>query len=403
MGTSDAAEERLRRLEAVIDSSLSELGVEELLNELLTRVTEMIEVDTAAALLLDEAGEYLVATAGHGLEEEVERHVQIPFGRGFAGRVAATRKPVVLENVDLTNVLNPILIEKGIRSLMGVPMVVEGELLGVLHVGTLTTRKFSEADIHLLQVAADRVALATQARRVRHERAAAAALQGSLLPTHFPIVPGIDFSARYRASERGGIGGDWYDVFLLPNGRLAMVIGDAMGHGLRAAVVMSRLRSTLRAYAVETTDPADVLTRVDRKFQHFEKNELATILYGVFEPSLDAIRFSTAGHPQPLFARPGEGACFADLEVDPPIGVPSRGLRHTTAVELPPDSLVFLYTDGLVERRDVALDVQLDRLTRTVTYGAADKVCSATIAGMMAGEPVNDDVAVLCVQKRHVA
>lgn len=401
LGASDAPEERLRRLEAVIDSSLSELGTEQLLDELLDRVTDLMEVDTAAILLLDEPGEFLVATAGRGLEEKVDRHIQIPIGRGFAGRVAATRRPVVIDDVDLTKVLNPVLIEKGIRSLVGVPMVVEGDLQGVLHVGTLAKREFTETDIHLLQVAADRVALATQARRARHERAAATALQGSLLPTHFPEIAGIEFSARYRASERGGIGGDWYDVFVLPNGRLAVAIGDAMGHGLRAAVVMSRLRSTLRAYAIETTEPADVLTRVDRKFQHFETNELATVLYGVFEPGLDRIRFATAGHPPPLLACPGKGAAYVTLPVDPPLGAGASRARRTGSVDLPPETLLFLYTDGLVERRDVALDAQLDQLSRTVSYGAADKVCAATIAGMLAGEPVTDDVAVLCIRRKN--
>src|SRR5690348_12277802 len=115
--------ERLRRIEAVTDTALGHLGVEELLVELLDRVRELLEVDTAAVLLLDPSGQYLVATAARGIEEEVRQGVRIPLGRGFAGRIAALKKPVTLEHVDHSNVLNPILREKGIESLLGVPLL----------------------------------------------------------------------------------------------------------------------------------------------------------------------------------------------------------------------------------------------------------------------------------------
>src|SRR5688572_29338883 len=181
--------ERLRRIEAITDTTLGHLGVEELLVELLDRVRDLLEVDTAAVLLLDPSAKYLVATAARGVEEEVRQGVRIPLGKGFAGRIAALKEPVTLEHVDHTNVLNPILLEKGIRSLLGVPLLSGGEAIGVLHVGSMSTRRFTREETELLRLAGDRVALAIQARQIQVSRAVAAALQRSLLPTELPTVP----------------------------------------------------------------------------------------------------------------------------------------------------------------------------------------------------------------------
>src|SRR5581483_4821251 len=151
--------ERLRRLQTLTDAALAHLRLDELLAALLERTRELLDVDTCAFLLLDEERDELVARAAVGIEEEVERGVRIPVGQGFAGRVAASREPVVLHDVDHGDVLNPILREKGIKSLLGVPLVVEGETIGVLHVGTLEHRAFATEEIELLQLAADRAAI----------------------------------------------------------------------------------------------------------------------------------------------------------------------------------------------------------------------------------------------------
>ena len=127
-----------------------------LLDALVERAKQALEADTAAILLLDPDSGQLVATAASGLEEEVQQGVRIPVGKGFAGRIAARRRPVVLEEVDHTKVVNPILLDKGIRSLMGAPLLAGGEVLGVLHVGTLRPRAFTGDDLDLLQLAAGR-------------------------------------------------------------------------------------------------------------------------------------------------------------------------------------------------------------------------------------------------------
>ena len=157
-----AATERLHKLLLVTDAALSHLSLNALLDELLLRIRDILEADTVAFLMLDETMGELVARAAKGIEEEVERGVRIPLGRGFAGRIAAERAPVVIEDVDHADVLNPILREKGIKSLLGVPMLARGRVLGVVHVGTLVPRHFTPEDVELMQRAAERGALGVE-------------------------------------------------------------------------------------------------------------------------------------------------------------------------------------------------------------------------------------------------
>jgi signal transduction histidine kinase len=163
------ARRRMEDIQAVTDAALGHLEIDELLSVLLPRIREILGADTCAVLLLDEAGAELVARAAVGIEEEVEQGVRIPMGRGFAGRVGATRHPVTLDDVDHADVLNPILREKGIKSLLGVPLLTGGEVLGVLHVGTLTHRRFTSDDVELLTLVAERVALAVERGRLHEE------------------------------------------------------------------------------------------------------------------------------------------------------------------------------------------------------------------------------------------
>ena len=163
------ARERLEAVQAVTDVALAHLELEELLQALLVRTRDILHVDTCAALLLDEERNELVARAAVGIEEEVDAGVRIPVGGGFAGRIAAERRPVILPVVDHAHVLNPILLEKGIKSLLGVPLIVRGRCIGVLHVGTLTHHDFVEDDVELLQLVAERAALAIEKARVHQE------------------------------------------------------------------------------------------------------------------------------------------------------------------------------------------------------------------------------------------
>src|SRR3984893_13351186 len=182
-------ETRLRAIQSITDAALSRLDDRELLMEILDRIREILRADTVAVLLLDFSAGQLIATAAAGLEEEVAQGVRIPVGRGFAGRIAAEHRPVILDRVDHTTVLNPILLAKGIRSMMGVPLVAGGGVIGVPHVGSVSGLECTSQDAELLQLAADRAATAVQSMMTRADRVAATPLQRSLLPSALPVVP----------------------------------------------------------------------------------------------------------------------------------------------------------------------------------------------------------------------
>ena len=398
--TPAADDYRLRRIESVTDAALAHLDVEDLLGELLDRVRELLEVDTATVLLLNSSCQQLVATAARGIEAVVRQGIRIPMGKGFAGRVAAEKCPVIIEQVDHTNVLYPFFREHGIRSLLGVPLLISGTVIGVLHVGTLAPRRFTDDDVSLLQIVADRVALATQSRRAEVDRAAAVVLQRSLLPARLPVVPGLEIAARYVPAENGGVSGDWYDVFTLPSGWLCVVIGDVVGRGLVAADVMGRLRSVLRGYALLGGDPAEVLGRLDQQVQHFDPEAMATVLLAMFEPSFGRLHLSSAGHPPPVLALPGQPAVLLDVPSDHPVGVPGGLRRRATTINVPPGALLCFYTDGLVESRNTSLNVGLDRLCGSVVAGPVDSVCAEIMARLVGDDPAGDDVAILALRRQ---
>jgi sigma-B regulation protein RsbU (phosphoserine phosphatase) len=391
--------ERLRRLEAVTDMALSRMPAADLLDELLDRVRDLLGVDTAVILLVDAHARQLVATAAKGLEEEVEQGFRVAIGRGFAGRVAHTRQPVAIDDVTPDDVVNPILLDKGVRSLLGVPILAGDEVVGVLHIGSLTPRVFTTDDVHLLQLVADRASRAGQIRSNKLDQAAALALQRSLLPTLLPGAAGVDMAARYVPGHDFGIGGDWYDVFVLPSGWLGVVIGDVSGHGLASAVVMGRVRSALRAYALVSDDPAEVLTLLDRKVHHFETGNLTTALYAMISPDRTAVHISLAGHLPPILAAPGQPAGVPYIPVGPPLGIgrPAR-VRTTTIIDFPPGAVLVSYTDGLVEHRGEIIDVGIKRLADAIRPDAAEAVCDAIMASTGTERPT-DDIAVLVVRR----
>jgi phosphoserine phosphatase RsbU/P len=384
-GSADApgrAQDRLSRIESVTDTALAHVELEHMLRELVGRVRELLAADSAVVLMHDTATGILVPTATSGLTDEMGETDRVRIGQGFAGVVAAGKRPIVRD------------------TLLGVPMLAEGDVVGVLHVGTTTTRAFTEDDVHVLQVAADRIALATRAMSSRAERAAATALQRSLLPGRLPVVPGATLAARYLPGGVTGVGGDWYDVFTLPSGRLGIVIGDVVGRGLPAAVVMGRLRSVVRAYALETEDPAVVLEKLDRKVSYFEAGAMATVAYAVFDPRTHRLEVSLAGHPPPVYVRPGVQGVLLDAHVDLPVGTDLEPRpRRVSRLDVVPGGVVCCYTDGLVERREDTVEEGLARLCCAMTVGPAENVCAIVMDKLLGGQDPSDDIAVVVLSR----
>jgi serine phosphatase RsbU (regulator of sigma subunit) len=409
-GARAGAADRLRDIEAVTDAALSRLDEQALLETLLERVKKSLQADTAAVLLLDHTARQLVATAASGLGDEVVQGARIPFGTGFAGRVAASGEPVILTEVNHTTVSNPLLVDRGIKSLLGVPMFAGGKVIGVMHVGSLAGRPFGREDTELLQLAADRAALALRSLIAQDDAQAAVALHRSLLPAALPDVPGYELAARYVTGS-GNVGGDWYDVFVLPDGKVAVVVGDVAGSGLQAAVIMGRMRSSLRAYVLEADEPAAALRRLDRKIQYFEPNAMATVLYGVLTPQTGEFLVSSAGHLPPVIAVPGTRTTAPlDIQPDPPIGAADDPERRSAVATLPFGGLLCCFTDGLVERRDQVIDEGIDTLIATMDsqlaarasragrpVPLAEDVSAAVMRALIGHARATDDVALLTV------
>jgi serine phosphatase RsbU (regulator of sigma subunit)/anti-sigma regulatory factor (Ser/Thr protein kinase) len=385
-------------VQRVADAALAYLSEEELLPELLVRISGLLGTDTAAILLLDPARGRLRARAAKGIEEEVEQGVEIPLGRGFAGRIAAERRAIAIEDVDHADILNPILRQKGIRSLLGVPLLAEDRVLGVLHVGSLTPRVFSDDDRDLLQLAADRAAVAIQNAELYEQRRLADALQRRLLPD-LDAVDGLELAGRYLPASGASLGGDWYDAFPLGGGRLAVAAGDVVGHGLTAAAVMAQMRTALRAYAVDGHPPGAVVERVNTLIWDLGPPTMATLVYGVIDPETETLEIVIAGHPPPLLISPDGEAAYLPLQGGVPLGTMPLARYRGATCAFPTGTTVLLYTDGLVETRGESIEAGLDRLAglAAVRVGALEELCARLVEELVPGEP-NDDVVVLAAR-----
>jgi serine phosphatase RsbU (regulator of sigma subunit) len=394
----DRASEALKRLQAVTDVALSHLTLPNLLDQLLGRVVEMLDVDFAA-IVLAESDDSLTVGATRGLPPDFGE-LRLRPGEGFVGRVALERRPIVLENVRDSDVIPP-LRGSGLESLMGVPLIVEGRVTGVMPLGSRKRRAFTPEEVRVTQLAADRMAVAIEhARLYEREHRIAETLQRSLLPNVVPSVPGLSVAARYLpARAEAQVGGDWYDVVELDSGGLALSIGDVGGHGIEAAALMGQLRNALRAAALEGADAGDAMTRVDRLLQRLHQDTIATAIVARLNGDGRTLELASAGHLPPLIVHPDGSTDFIQPPRSVPLGVPIEDGRASRATRLEPGALLLLYTDGLVERRGAPLSEGLERLARAASGPGSDPevACDFILRAMLGAEGPADDVALVAV------
>ena len=287
----------------------------------------------------------------------------------------------------------------GAQSMIVVPLTARGVIMGIVILYRLSgSRPFSQADLALARDLVARAAVSIDnARLYTRERASALALQRGLLPRQIPDVPGLELAYRYVPAETAAeVGGDWFDVITLGPGRCALIVGDVTGHDMRAASLMGQLRTATRTLAMLDLTPSEILTRLDRITADLADEETsATCVYAVHDTGTGTWDMARAGHPLPAVVRPGGKATFLDLPPGTPLGV-GGGQYETVRVQLPRESALVLYTDGLIETRTADLDAGMARLADTldkVSALAAGEACDSLLT-TLAPNPA-DDIAIL--------
>jgi PAS domain S-box-containing protein len=327
-----------------------------------------------------------------------------------------TEDPVIRAWAALSPARQAKIARLGTHSWMLLPVRARGTTLGVVMFTRTreTPEPFEPDDLSLAEDLVARAAVCLDnARRFTRERTAALALQRSLLPQRLPHQSAVQVASRYLpASASIGVGGDWYDVIRLSGERVALVVGDVVGHGIHAAAAMGRLRTAVRTLADVDPTPDELLTRLDDLVIQLSAESGAdrgddpaadigaTCLYAVYDPVSRRCSLARAGHPEPVLVTPDGAALFLELPAGPPLGLGGVPFE-SVEVTLPPGSLLALYTDGLVESRERDLDVGLDALRRGLTTPAEslEDVCEHVVRTALPNGPA-DDVALLLVRTR---
>ncbi|MEU9433276.1 SpoIIE family protein phosphatase [Streptomyces sp. NPDC048252] len=295
-----------------------------------------------------------------------------------------------------------LLARAGVHSYLAVPLIARGEVLGALDLKrTRNPLPFDHDDLLLARELAARAAVQIDnARWYQSARTTALTLQRSLLPSHPPVTGGLEVASRYQpAGATTEVGGDWFDVIPLPDGKTALVVGDVMGSGIDAAATMGRLRTATTTLASLDLDPAVLLEHLDRITQGLD-HSIATCAYAVHDPRLGRCRIANAGHLPPVHIRPGRPPELLDLPTGAPLGVGGVPFS-TTDVDFAPGDQLVLYTDGLVETRTHSLDERLEALLALLDDPARplEEVCDLLLSALH--HPDNhDDVALLVARAR---
>ncbi|MER5793160.1 SpoIIE family protein phosphatase [Streptomyces sp. NPDC001980] len=431
-GRAEVARERLNMLYDAgvgVGTSLDVTRTAEELAELaVPRFADYASVDLYEAVLKGEEpkpGDALRRVACTGIRKDAPLY---PVGERFQfvpsspqGRSLETGQSVVeprlrdspgwrAQDVELTGQI----LEFGIHSLITVPLRAGNMVLGLANF--CRSEKPAPFDTEELALAEELVARAAvsidNARRYTREHSMAVTLQRSLLPRNLPAQSALDIAYRYLPAQ-SGVGGDWFDVLPLSGARVALVVGDVVGHGLHAAATMGRLRTAVHNFTALDLPPDELLGLLDELVGRIDQDETpadeadatatitgATCLYAIYDPVSRRCTVARAGHPPPALVRPDGSVEFPDVPAGPPLGL--GGLPFETAeLELPAGSSLVLYTDGLVEDRQRDIDEGLELLAgalESAAGGTPEETCAAVLERLPARP--SDDVALIVARTR---
>ncbi|MEU0811006.1 SpoIIE family protein phosphatase [Streptomyces sp. NPDC005970] len=440
---SGRAEEAQIHLKLLYDASV-EIGTtldvgrtaEELAQVAVDRFADFVTVDLAGPVLRGEeplavGGIEMSRAAVHGIRDD---HPFYPVGTRFSfvastpqawgfGSGQAVVEPDLRE-ADGWRAQDPgrtgLVVDYGVRSLVTVPLRARGVMLGMVSFWRTEKRDpFEEDEISLAEeLAAHAAVCIDNARRYTREHTMAVTLQHSLLPRALPEQSALDVAYRYLPAE-SGVGGDWFDVIPLPGARVALVVGDVVGHGLHAAATMGRLRTAVHNFSTLDLPPDEILSHLDDLVARIDQDEGdpppegnegggagitgASCLYAIYDPVTRRFTMARAGHPPPAVVSPDGVVEFPEVPAGPPLGV--GGLPFETAELKPAEgSQLVLYTDGLIEDRSREIDAGFALLRDALAHPgrSPDETCADVLDAVLPARPT-DDIALIVARTRVLA
>ncbi|MER8012321.1 ROK family protein [Streptomyces sp. NPDC094149] len=305
-------------------------------------------------------------------------------------------------------------LDYGMHSLITVPLQARGTVLGVANFWRAQTPEaFEEEDVSFSEELVARAALGIDnARRYTHEHATAVALQRSLLPRGLPEQDALDVAFRYLPAE-AGVSGDWFDVIPLPGARVALVVGDVVGHGLHAAATMGRLRTAIHNFSALDLAPDELMTHLDELVARVDRDETAAgdqgitgaaCLYAIYDPVSGRVTVARAGHMGPALVGPDGSVAFPEVPASPPLGLGGSLPIETAELQIPAGSRLVLFTDGLIEDRHRDIDTGLALLRRTLGEARGEdpeQTCQRAFDALRPTSP-EDDIALLVARTRLI-
>ncbi|WP_078591825.1 GAF domain-containing SpoIIE family protein phosphatase [Streptomyces megasporus] len=402
------AQERLQSLLSAVMSISRELELPVVLRRIVTAAMELVDARYGALGVLDEEKRELARFIPVGLSEDEEAAlagVELPRGHGLLGHLIHNPEPIRVENI--SSHPHSVGFPPGhppMRTLLGVAISVRGEIYGDLYLSDKRDgRPFDVTDENIVVALAGAAGVAIEnARLFEQVRSGAENFQRMLLP-RLPDLRPFTGAAVYRpAAAPEQLGGDWYDVILLPDDACAAVIGDVVGHDLRAAATMAQTRNMLRALLYDRrTPPSLVLTQLDRTLHAITENPVATVCLVRIEPGDDGwtLRWSSAGHLPPLLIHPDRRAEYLHADPGLPLGIDPAQPRPDHTRPLPEQATVVLFTDGLVEHPGRPIDACMDELALIAAAHAnlpPDELCRVLADNHTSDG--HDDIAVLVLR-----